>query len=527
MSAAELYPDAFVKVSLNEVDAEKQRDPAAEPWYRIGSATHMGTEINLLHELKAQYPGHAVVLTRDSVLGTPGALIKPISQDDLVMNVFFAPFPRRSERAGILAAMIQFAGFHLNYRDHDYLVYTIQYQKDLRINTQQYILHDGTRTPIYELLYDSGAVRRKIYSSVLVFEQGFWWRDALLWRELQSADWEDVILEEDFKESLRQDVYNFFGSEKLYQQYKLPWKRGIIMYGPPGDGKTITVKALMKDCDMMGYVPMYVKSFKSRIFNEEECIANVFVQARAIAPCLLVFEDLDSLINSENRSVFLNQLDGIAGSEGVVVLATTNHFDRLDEGIADRPSRFDRKFLFDDPERHARLMYARYWQDKLKESDNLKFPDSLASEVADNTEGFSFAYLKEVFVSALTAALKAHEHGRDVVFAELIRAEIRKLREQIDGPTHDDSVPRYYKGYTTGAWLTSRRQAQAARPKNAGLPTEPRGVIAPPKPRVPDEDGIFSASGVEQGEGIMLPPEVQMQYDEEFCEFMKSRNLRL
>ena len=49
---------------------------------------------------------------------------------------------------------------------------------------------------------------------------------------------------------------------------------------------------------------------------------------RQQAPCLLIFEDLDSLVNSENRSVFLNQLDGISGSKGVAVLATTNHCTR-------------------------------------------------------------------------------------------------------------------------------------------------------------------------------------------------------
>ena len=69
-----------------------------------------------LRALKTQYPGHVVVLTRNNVLGTPGALIQPIAQDDLILNFFFAPFPRGSTSAGILAANIMFAGFRLNYR---------------------------------------------------------------------------------------------------------------------------------------------------------------------------------------------------------------------------------------------------------------------------------------------------------------------------------------------------------------------------------------------------------------------------
>ena len=52
--------------------------------------------------------------------------------------------------------------------------------------------------------------------------------------------------------------------------------------------------------------------------------------------------------------------------------------------------------LFDDPKRDSRLVYAQYWQNKLKESEYISFPDDLATSIADKTEGFSFAYLKEI-----------------------------------------------------------------------------------------------------------------------------------
>ena len=68
----------------------------------------------------------------------------------------------------------------------------------------------------------------------------------------------------------------------------------------------------------------------------------VFSKARVLAPCVLILEDLDSLINDRNRSFFLNQLDGIEGNDGLLLIGTTNHFDRLDPGLSERPSRFDR-----------------------------------------------------------------------------------------------------------------------------------------------------------------------------------------
>lgn len=71
----------------------------------------------------------------------------------------------------------------------------------------------------------------------------------------------------------------------------------------------------------------------------------VFRKARAEAPCVLVLEDLDSLINDGNRSFFLNQLDGLENNDGLLVIGSTNHYDRLDPAITKRPSRFDRKLF--------------------------------------------------------------------------------------------------------------------------------------------------------------------------------------
>ena len=69
----------------------------------------------------------------------------------------------------------------------------------------------------------------------------------------------------------------------------------------------------------------------------------VFEKARQMAPCVLILEDLDSLINDSNRSFFLNQLDGLQSNDGLLLIGTTNHFDRLDPALNSRPSRFDRK----------------------------------------------------------------------------------------------------------------------------------------------------------------------------------------
>lgn len=102
---------------------------------------------------------------------------------------------------------------------------------------------------------------------------------------------------------------------------------------------------------------LYVKSFHSACISlstdsradfldwagDEAGIKDIFARARAEAPCLLVLEDLDSLITDMNRSFFLNEVDGIEGNDGLLLIGTTNHFDRLDPALSSRPSRFDRK----------------------------------------------------------------------------------------------------------------------------------------------------------------------------------------
>lgn len=98
-------------------------------------------------------------------------------------------------------------------------------------------------------------------------------------------------------------------------------QRGLIFHGPPGNGKTISIKAMMKD---LPHPSLYVKSFHTWA-GDELGITMIFEKARAMAPCLLILEDIDSLVNMSNRSFFLNQVDGLDENDGILVLATTNY----------------------------------------------------------------------------------------------------------------------------------------------------------------------------------------------------------
>lgn len=122
-----------------------------------------------------------------------------------------------------------------------------------------------------------------------------------------------------------------------------------------------------------------------------------------MAPCLLVLEDLDSIVSDAVRSYFLNEVDGLRNNDGILMVGSTNHLERLDPGISKRPSRFDRKYLFPDPNLEQRVQYCEFWRNKLDGNEDVEFPAKLSNAVAAITKGFSFAYIQEAFVAALLA----------------------------------------------------------------------------------------------------------------------------
>ncbi|KAI4114725.1 MAG: hypothetical protein LQ341_007765, partial [Variospora aurantia] len=130
--------------------------------------------------------------------------------------------------------------------------------------------------------------------------------------------------------------------------------------------------------------------------------------------------DLDSLVTDRVRSYFLNAVDGLDSNDGILMIGSTNHLERLDKGIRNRPSRFDRKYLFPEPGMAEREAYCAFWRRKLLSSggdndddDNkggeVEFPEVLCKAIAGITAGFSFAYIQEAFVASLLA-IAEEEH---------------------------------------------------------------------------------------------------------------------
>jgi AAA+ superfamily predicted ATPase len=260
----------------------------------------------------------------------------------------------------------------------------------------------------------------ELRGEILVFRDGCFEKDKELFDSIKSATFDNLVLPESLKQQLRNDFQRFFDSREVYERYGIPWKRGAIFIGPPGNGKTHTLKALINE---LGKPCLYVRSFGA----DEDGIAGVFERARMTAPCVVVLEDLDSMIKEKNRAFFLNELDGFQSNVGVVVLATTNYPEKLDPAILERPSRFDRKYYFPLPVEAERRAYLARWNEELQ--PELRVSEHAAESVVLETEGFSFAYLKELFVAAMVQWISS---GGTEPIDDVIVAQTNLLREQMN-----------------------------------------------------------------------------------------------
>lgn len=351
--------------------------------------------------------------------------------------MYESPERRFDGSNGTLINDIKFGIYDYTWRDSDFTIYVIDGRDGpdaYAAVTNQYLI--GSRTAADELILAAGHYGASLHNEIWVFDYGYWQKDASLWATMNKSSWENVILDKNMKSDLISNVLRFFNSQDVYARLRVPWKRGIIFHGPPGNGKTISIKATMHTLyNRSSPIPtLYVKSLSG---YGEYALSAIFEKARAEAPCYLVFEDLDSLVTDDLRSYFLNEIDGLQENDGILMVGSTNHLERLNPGIAKRPSRFDRKFFFPDPSFPQRAQYCEYWRQKLVDNDDIEFPVALVKAIANITDGFSFAYIQEAFVASLL--LIAGDNDADMNIRDegnTVRSQHQLMREDGDNLEH-------------------------------------------------------------------------------------------
>lgn len=381
-------------------------------------AHRVETQLVVLELLRSRHPDfHVTCIPQHKCdlfgYAAAGHATATLDGDDSLdtMRYYSEQGPRLEKKPGILRDGVRFGRWRYTWKHSEYLVYEHLIPEPFRRPTVVFyvlsplisgVIKDGHLSTTDELLLAVGAWSTELHEEIYVMDEGDWTKSKDLWKSVQGCSWDEVILDSDMKASLIEDVHGFFNNRQLYKMLSVPWKRGVILHGVPGNGKTISIKALINALSSRpDPIPsLYVKSFDS-CRGSKFVIQAIFSHARTMAPCLLVFEDLDSLVTDETRSYFLNEVDGLQANDGILMIGSTNHLDALDPAISKRPSRFDRKYHFQLPGEQERIAYCQFWRRKLADSKMVDFQDDLCPIIAKMTESFSFAYLKELFVCAL------------------------------------------------------------------------------------------------------------------------------
>lgn len=412
--------DATYAHSAGSVSVEFQQTPDSvfKSFKKHCSAERLQTNLVVLEAIRESHPDRQVTVVSSRSCDLVGFAAAGHAQANFttgaesfnIVRTYHAPPSRLSADEGNLEDHVSFGFYEYTWNRRSFGIFLVEWH-DALIGQQKYfyILSGRTATDslgrapsVESLLLTCGKWTTVLHDEIYVFDSGFWTKSRELYSAVHSAKWEDVILDPTMKQNLIHDVCTFFDSRNTYQEYSVPWKRGVILHGIPGCGKTMSIKALMNDMSARDIASLYVKSFDG-CQGRKRCIRDIFQHARTMAPCLLIFEDLDSLVQDELRSYFLNEIDGLENNHGILMIGSTNHIERLDPSISKRPSRFDRKYHFKLPNEHERFLYCQHWQRKFSGTGKIDFDDEMCRTVVDLTGGYTFAYMNELFVQSLLA----------------------------------------------------------------------------------------------------------------------------
>jgi len=256
----------------------------------------------------------------------------------------------------------------------------------------------------------------------LKYEQGSWAP-----HNIPFVDLNEVLLPAEIKDAFLEDIDNFFTNGKeVAEKLGIPHKRGSLLIGSPGCGKSSILKGLASTGK---YQFRYITG---RLGPSE--LPDIFDTFKNPPHCVVVFEDLDVLLQEANLSDFLNMLDGQQEINNTYFIGTTNHPEDIDEALLYRPSRFDRKFIFGLPTQDDIEKYFKYYLYKI----NVDFEDAEKIIVLINKlseKNVSYASLKEIF----TVASYKHYEIPDMVecFKYALDIMINQTMKDVDSITKE------------------------------------------------------------------------------------------
>jgi len=257
--------------------------------------------------------------------------------------------------------------------------------------------------------------------------------------ETPNINWDDVGGLDSVKQELKEAIEWPLKFPEGFERMGIRPSRGILLYGPPGTGKTLIAKAVAKESEA-NFIQVKGPSLLSMwVGKSEEGMRKVFERARQVAPCIIFFDEIDSLagkrgLDQGNKvtervlNQMLAEMDGLEDLKGILVIGATNRPDMLDPAML-RPGRFDKILLVTAPSEEGRLKILEIHTKKMPLAKNVDL-----KELAKLCEGYTGADLEAFVREAAMLSLRENKEAKEVKKKHFDEA-ILKVKPSVTKPT--------------------------------------------------------------------------------------------
>jgi transitional endoplasmic reticulum ATPase len=254
--------------------------------------------------------------------------------------------------------------------------------------------------------------------------------------EIPDVSWDDIGGLEDIKQELREAVEWPLKYPKLFEKAGIRPLNGILLFGPPGCGKTLLAKAIATESKSNFIAIKGPEIYSKWVGESERAVREIFRKARQAAPSIIYFDEIDAISSGrgtyEGTHTFasivnqiLVEMDGIENRKGIVIIASTNRPDIVDSAFL-RPGRFDRLIFVEAPDLEARL--------KILEVHTKDMPlaeDISLKRIAQITEGYSGADLENVCREAGMQAIREEMEKLEKIENKYFEFALSKIKSTL------------------------------------------------------------------------------------------------
>ena len=202
------------------------------------------------------------------------------------------------------------------------------------------------------------------------------------------------------EQTILSDLDNFWQMKEKYQEFGLAHKRGLLMYGPPGCGKSSILGQIIDYCINNNIVVLN--------FNTKLRAAISTIRQASDQRILIIGEDLDAIVDNHGEESILELLDGNSSYTNIAYIFSTNYIEEIPTRISKRPGRIDKAIEISYPDAETKRLY-------LKNVFGNKLTSVLLETIIQGSEGFSFAHVKETALRVLVFA----DTGIDAILTEM------------------------------------------------------------------------------------------------------------